>query len=214
MNLPRITTLLSVVLLTVLTHSVCKAQETESIDRDGVYRVQPGLEEIRMELVPKEQIRVGLAYNYFHESLGRRVWGIAQRDGSFRYAFGEGTILPTEMLDLRISKEMEDQILERGAPGLRESLKITGDTPSVQIDAEGNWALLRGKSGMRVFDLTTGKRWEWHGRNRKAVLHTYGDRWRIVEGRYVPATGWGHIGLPCCSHVRAGSAMLVMRSPD
>ncbi len=214
MNCPRILSALCSALLVVFVSVQSQAQESETLGRKDVYRVQPSLEKVALELVPPEQVRPGMAYNYYHPQLGKRVWGIALPEGRFRYAFGEGTILPTEMLDLRISEEMQRQILERGAPGLRESLAITGDTPSVKLDAEGNWTLLQSKSGLRVFDLATGKRWEWHGRNRKAVLHTHGDRWQIFAGRYIPAGEVGYFVPSCCYQSRAGSVNLVMRTAN
>ena len=191
-----------------------RAQDSDSLDRQAVYRVQPGLEETTLERVPPAEVKPGLAYNYYHPGLGQRVWGIAEGKGEFRYAFGEGTILPTEGLDLRISEALKNEILERNAPGLRKALESTGDSPSVRLDAEGRWRLVRAKSGVRIFDIASGKRWEWHGRSRKAVLHTHGDRWQVVSGRYVPASSWMASCSLGCSHVRAGSAVLVMRSPE
>ena len=189
------------------------AQETQ-LDPQSVYRVQPGLEKISVERVPVDEIRDGLAYLYYNKQLGRHVWGIAEPDGSFRYAFGEGTIIPTDALDLRISDELKRQIIERGVPGLQKMLDITGASPSVRLNAEGIWDLLPARSGVRVFDQITGHRWELHGEKRKAVLHTYGDQWRIVDGRFVPATGPVYVPYDPCSPIRAGSAMLVMRTPE
>ena len=193
----------------------CSAVDLESLEKDGVYRFQPGMRESTMELVPPEELKAGLAYNYYHPSLQRHVWGFAQEDGSFKYAFGEGTILPVDRLDLRISQELRERLIERAIPGLLKRLETTGDTPAVKLLKDDDWELLPMKSSLRVFDLATGHRWEWHGRNRKAVLHTYGDQWQIVEGRYVPATGPVFVvGAGSCSGPRAGSAVLVMRTPE
>ena len=182
--------------------------------KDGVYRFQPGLRESTLELVPPEEIRLGLAYNYYHPQLARHVWGFAQQDGTFKYAFGEGTIVPTNRLDLRLSPTLRSQLLERGMPGLEKKLEITGGSPAVKL-VDGDWTLMPSKSSLRVFDLATGHRWEWHGTRRKAVLHTFGDQWQVVNGRYIPATGPVFmVGGGCCSSVRAGSAVLVMRTPE
>lgn len=197
--------------LFVLSPLSAMAQEA-LLEPDNVYRVQPGLEDVSIERVPPNEIRPGLAYLYYNQQLGRHVWGIAEPDGSFRYAFGEGTIIPTDALDLRISEELKRQIIERGAPGLQKMLDLTGASPSVRLGADGQWDLLPARSGIRVFDQITGHRWELHGGKRKAVLHTYGDRWRLVDGRFVPATGPVCIPYDPCSPIRAGSAMLVMRT--
>lgn len=180
---------------------------------DGVYRFQPGLRESTLELVPPEEVKPGLAYNYYHPQLQRHVWGFAQQDGTFKYAFGEGTIVPTNRLDLRISPALRSQLLERGMPGLEKKLEITGGSPAVKL-VGGDWLLMPTKSSLRVFDMATGHRWEWHGTRRKAVLHTFGDQWQVINGRYVPATGPVYLVGGSCSGVRAGSAVLVMRTPE
>ncbi len=189
-------------------------QQTDELGPEGVYRMQPSFEKSEMVIVPPEEIKTGLAYNYYNRQLGRRAWGFAQEDGSFQYAFGEGTVLPADLFDLRITAELRSMLLERGSPGLEQALATTGGTPAVQLDAAGRWNLLLFRTSARVFDLETGHRWEWHGRRRVAVLHTYGDQWQRIDGRYRPATG-SVVVLPVgCSTTRAGSATLVMRTPE
>lgn len=207
--------LIALGLVGVLLAGTLHAQESLERDKDGIYRFQPGLKGATMELVPPAEVKTGLAYNYYQPQLGRHVWGFAQADGTFRYAFGEGTVVPTDRLDLRISKQLMEQLLERGMPGLTKRLEMTGGSPAVQLLKDDDWELMPTKSSLRVFDLLTGHRWEWHGKNRKAVLHTYGDQWQAIDGRYYPATGPAYIvGGNCCSSVRAGSAVLVMRTPE
>ncbi len=189
-------------------------EQTDELGPEGVYRMQPSFETSEIVIVPPEEIKAGLAYNYYNRQLGRRVWGFAREDGSFQYAFGEGAVLPASLFDLRITPELRSMLLERGAPGLEQALATTGGTPAVRLDAEGQWSLLPVQSSARVFDMETGHRWEWHGRRRVAVLHTYGDRWQRIDGRYRPATG-PVVFLPIgCSTRRAGSAAMVMRTPE
>jgi len=202
------------VLWSLCTVPTVAQQDSSQLGPDGVYRLQPSLEATALVLVPPAEIKEGLAYNYYNQRLSRRVWGFAQADGSFQYAFGEGTSLPTDRFDLRLSAEAESQLLERGAPGLQESLATTGGTPAVRLNAAGRWELLSFRTSARVFDLETGHRWEWHGQRRVAVLHTYGDQWQIVEGRYRPATGPVLLLTGCHGLVRAGSAVFVMRTPE
>jgi hypothetical protein len=189
-------------------------QQTAQLGASGVYRIQPSLEAPELVLVPPAEIKAGLTYNYYNERLARRVWGFAKADGSFQFAFGEGTVLPTDRFDLRLSAAVESQLLERGAPGLQQALATTGGRPALRFNAAGRWELLSYRSSARVFDQETGHRWEWHGKRRVAVLHTYGDQWRIVDGRYLPATGPVLILSGCYGPVRAGSAMLVVRTPE
>ncbi len=189
-------------------------QETSQLGAGGVYRLQPSLEAPELVLVPPAEIEAGLTYNYYNDRLAKRVWGFARGDGSFQYAFGEGTVLPTDRFDFRLSEEARTRLLERGAPGLLEALATTGSRPAVRLNSSGLWELLSYRSSARVFDLETAHRWEWHGKRRVAVLHTYGDQWRIVAGRYQPATGPVVLLSECYGAVRAGSAMLVMRTPE
>lgn len=169
---------------------------TEDSDRGTVYRIQPSVEGVSMVAVTTGEIKPGLAYNYYNTSLGRRVWSFATEDGSFQYAFGQGTTLPIDRFDFRIASAERAEILERRAPELLRDMEISGGLPAVQLDAEGQWRLIQRKSPARVFDLETGQRWEWHGGRRKAVLHTGGNLWQIVDGHYEPATAW-FAAMPC-----------------
>jgi hypothetical protein len=188
--------------------------QIDSLTPEGVYRMQPSFEKSEMVVVPPDEIKTGMTYNYYNQTLGRRVWGFAQEDGSFQYAFGEGAVLPATLFDLRITPELRSMLLERGAPGLEQALAATGGTPSVRLDADGQWSLLPVHSSARIFDMETGHRWEWHGKRRVAVLHTYGDQWRMVDGRYRPATGPVVFFPVGCGTVRAGSASLVVRTSE
>jgi hypothetical protein len=159
-----------------------------SNDPHGIYRLHPNLETLHWVLVPPSEVKLGLVYNYYNESLKQRVWGIAREGGGFDYAFGEGTTIPTSMFDLRLTPEMEAEVLNRRSPGLLGQLVSVGRTAAVRLDGENVWKLLPFPSSARVFDLLTGQRWEWHGKNRHAVVHTGGNLWHIVEGRYLPMT--------------------------
>src|SRR5262245_1132761 len=85
------------------------AQENAApADRETVYRVQPTQKGNEQIAVPPAEVKRGLAYNYYNEKLGRRVWGFANGDGTFKYAFGQGTVLPTTRFDLRLSPEAQE----------------------------------------------------------------------------------------------------------
>jgi hypothetical protein len=185
-------------------------------DLVGVYRPQPEFGRGQVVQVPAEEVKPGLAYSYYNQRLSRRVWGFARGDGSFQYAFGEGTMLPIDSFDLRLSPEATQGLLEEASPGLPQRLAITGASPAVKLTADGAWRLLPTRVSARVFDLETGHRWEWHGDRRVAVLHTLGDQWQVVNGRYRPLGGGWYPGVPgeCGTFHRAGSAVYVMRTPE
>lgn len=181
--------LLAVAVLALFsTHTLANQPVPASNDPNGIYRLHPDLETVEWVLVSPSEVKPGLVYNYYNETLKERAWGIAREGGGFDYAFGEGTTIPTSMFDLRLTPEMEAQVLNRRAPGLLSALSSVGRSAAVRLDGEGVWKLLPFPSSARVFDLLTGQRWEWHGKNRHAVVHTGGNLWHIVDGRYLPVT--------------------------
>ena len=102
------------------------------------------------------------------------MWGLALEGGKFQYAFGETTTIPTNKFDLRLSPEMQQRVLNERSPRLLQELNTVGRSAAVRLNAEGVWDLLPFASSARVFDMETGKRWEWHGLRRLAVVHTDG----------------------------------------
>ena len=157
-------------------------------DPDGIYRLDPNLESDQWVPVPLAEVKAGLVYNYYNESLQRRAWGIANEQGRFDYAFGQGTTVPITMLDLRITPQMEARVLDQRRPRLLSELLTIGRSAAVRLDASNQWQLLPFPSSARIFDLLTSRRWEWHGPRRVAVVHTGGYLWHVVDGRYLPVT--------------------------
>ncbi len=165
--------------------------EIPADDQQEVYRLDPRNDNTTLIRVPLDEIKPGFTYNYYSQILKRRVWGFANEDHSFEYAFGEGTILPTSRFDLQLSEEAQERILEQRAPRLKQDLEGLGRSPAVQLDAAGNWNLLSYTTNVRVFNLLTGERWEWHGKRRLGVVNVYGNLWQIVNGEYKPQIiGW------------------------
>jgi hypothetical protein len=180
--------LAAVVFALLSTPTLANQPVPTSSDTEGIYRLHPDLETVEWVLVPRAEVKPGLVYNYYNQTLNKRAWGIAREDGGFDYAFGEGTTIPTSMFDLRLTPEMEAEVLNRRSPGLLSQLVSVGRTAAVRLDGEGVWKLLPFPSSARVFDLLTGERWEWHGKIRHAVVHTGGNLWHIVNGKYLPVT--------------------------
>jgi hypothetical protein len=162
-------------------------------DKTSIYRLHPDLDNVKPIVVPKEELTPGLVYSYYHPGLEQRVWGIAQEDGTFEFAFGEGTTIPTNMFDLRLSPEMRERVLEQRSPRLLSELSSVGRSAAVRLNGKGIWELLPFPSSARVFDLLSSRRWEWHGRNRHAVVHTGGYLWHVIDGEYYPVNIVGEI---------------------
>ena len=181
--------LLAAALFALMTFPAIASQSIPpTSNHDDVFRLNPDLDSVKLVLVAPAEIKPGFVYNYYSDALQRRVWGVAREEGGFQYAFGEGTTIPTNMFDLRLTPQMEARVLDRRSPRLLSELTTVGRSAAARLDSAGVWALLPFPSAARVFDLLTGERWEWHGPNRHAVVHTGGNLWHIVDGRYLPVT--------------------------
>ncbi|MEM9352863.1 MAG: hypothetical protein AAGA92_07605 [Planctomycetota bacterium] len=157
-----------------------------------VYRIAP-LEPSQVVEVPKSEIKEGLIYRYYNEKLDRSVWGIAQADGSFRYALGPGSVQPVERFDLRLTEEERSRIVNDNAPGLEGYLASTGRTPTIVLNDQLRWELVKTASISKVYDLETHRRWEWHGKRKLSVLHSSGNRWIAAGGDYAPLVDPPHL---------------------
>ena len=73
------------------------------------------------------------------------------------------------------------------APGLSKGVEGLGRDVFLKLDENDTWQLYHATSIPKVFDRMTGKRWEWHGSRRVAVLHTVGAVWQWRNGRHYPA---------------------------
>jgi hypothetical protein len=185
-------------LLVLAIQSLAFAQDAEEQlppeqDKSSVYRLHPDLDDVTPIVVPNEEIKPGLVYSYYHPGLEQRVWGIAKEDGTFEFAFGEGTTIPTSMFDLRLTPEMKERVLEQRSPRLLSEISSVGRSAAVRLNSKGIWELLPFPSSARVFDMLTSRRWEWHGKKRHAVVHTGGYLWHVVDGEYYPVNIVGEV---------------------
>jgi hypothetical protein len=164
-------------------------------DRTTILRFDP----FENKLVPMtaNEVRPGHLYNHFNTRLNRRVWSVAVEGGGFDYSMGEGSTEPAAMLDLGGTFEERRATLERTAPGLLEMLRQRGGVAYVRLNAAQGWELVPFKTIASVWDLETLQRWEWHGSRRVAVIHTFGDTWIRVDGRYEPAPIGAYASFPC-----------------
>lgn len=138
-------------------------------------------------VVPVVEVIPGKIYNHFSEQLDRRVWAFALADGQFSHALGEGTTQPIRRFDLPISTEEQMEMVAVVAPRWAKAMRQIGSDIYVRLQADGTWKLIRHSTISSVFDVESGRRWEWHGTRRVAVGHTGGYRWQVSDGRYVPA---------------------------
>jgi hypothetical protein len=120
---------------------------------------------------------------------------------------GPGSTQPAGRLDVRATLEQRARFLETEAPSLAEVIRRQGGAAFIRLNASDQWELVPFTTIASVFNLEDGRRWEWHGDRRVAVLHTYGDDWPLVEGKYVPAStgpwgygGWGYGDGAYCSY--------------
>jgi hypothetical protein len=163
---------------------VTKNDFATRVERDAVYRYDLLLQKLLP--VPAKERKAGHVYYRFHPGRGRHVWSIATADGGFRYAFGPGSVQQTRQFDLRASPEERQRQLQARAPELARLLEIQGSLPTVRLGADDRWELNAGPSVTSVFDLDTGRRWEWHGTEPVGVIHSGGPRWRAAEKDYLP----------------------------
>lgn len=152
--------------------------------RDTVYRYDL----LAQELVPapRKEWKPGHVYYRFHAGLGRHVWSIAGPDGGFRYAIGPGSVQQTRQFDLRASPEERQRQLRTRAPEMARLLEIQGTLPTVRLGADDRWDLNVGPTVTSVFDLETGRRWEWHGTEPVGVIHSGGPRWSPTSTAFSP----------------------------
>ena len=138
--------------------------------------------------VPPAEIKPGFLYRHYSPVQGRDVWSIANEKGGFSYAMGQGSVQPAARLDIRASAQETELVLKEVAPRWAGALKSFGAPPLIILDKTNQWTLLQRSSMPQIMDLDTGRRWEWQGNRRVAVVHTGGYRWRIVDGKYVPTS--------------------------
>lgn len=197
-----------------------------SLDPQVVYRYIPAVQQGRLgqRLAPmagNDDTKSRSVYYRFNPALGRHVWSVLAKDGRWYFALGEGSTVRTELLDIRLTAEQRIEILEAFAPRLKQKLEEPDRARNInlylRLDGDDAWRL-QGDSltpkVQSVFDLLTGHRWEWHGPDRHAVLHTTGDMWQVIDGRYAPISIDVGVLYDGCNRRPAGSILNVVRTPS
>jgi hypothetical protein len=165
------------------------------------------------ELVPvdPEQIKPGKIYNHFSHRDGRYVWAFANEGGRFSYALGTGSTELPSNFDLVTSARQTEEFLEAEAGPWAEKSRLSGSPIWVRLGADEKWQIVHGSSIRSHYDIDSGRRWEWHGKRRVAVLHTNGYFWQYNGRRYVPTNPWlvsfyqhdGHCSCADCGNIAA-----------
>lgn len=154
-------------------------------DTSVVYKFDPVTQ--TFSRADRKALKKDRVYYRWSPRLGAWVWSKADADGVLRYAFGPGSSQPAALFDMPASTEERTRALEKQAPELAKRLAISGAKPSLRLGADGRWSLMPDSTKGRVFDMETGRRWEWHGTRATPVTHGPGlDRWTLAPGRYLP----------------------------
>ncbi len=140
--------------------------------------------------VAATQIQPGKIYNHLSQRQGRYVWAYAKVGGGFDYALGIGSTELPSNFDLVTSSQQTKKLLEDAAGTWFERSQQEGSTIFVRLGADNVWHVASGRTIRSHYDLNTGRRWEWHGNQRAAVVHTNGYRWTTSGDRYLPANPW------------------------
>lgn len=144
------------------------------------------------DLVPVDpgEVKPGKIYNHFSQRHGRYVWAYANDSGGFSYALGTGSSELPDNFDLVTSSSETQELVEEKAGTWAKQSRSEGKQILVRLGADEKWQIVRGRTIRAHFDIDSGRRWEWHGRRRVAVLHTHGDLWGYNGSRYVPVNPW------------------------
>ena len=159
-----------------------KKTQPEPLDRTAVYRHDPIL--AKLVVVPAAEIKKDHVYFRYSPARGR-----------FLYALGPGSVQPVRLFDIRATDEEKRRALESRAPAAAKLFATQGAQPALTLDAAGEWKLAGTPTDGSVFDVESGRRFEWHGDRMVEVVHSGGNSWSRRGGRYVPAgsapaAGW------------------------
>lgn len=166
-----------------------------SLDPALIYRFDPLLE--TFSPIAATAIKPDHIYHRFSPALDRWVWSKASAERRLEFAMGPGSVQPAFLFDLTATMEERRRVLEARAPDIARFYSIQGARAAVILGADGKWNLHGIQSLGHVYDLETGRRWEWHGDHRAEVVHGGGSVWEWHEGTYLPATLAGGLSADC-----------------
>ena len=132
------------------------------------------------------ELRPGNIYQHMSPRWGRRVWSFYLGNGSFWHAFGEGTTQLARDFDVPWTKREAIAELQRTDPELARRVRSAVKPFRLRLRADGKWDRIGQEEVVSVYDLETGSRWENHNQRYVPVVSSYGRRWIVRHGRYVP----------------------------
>ena len=160
------------------------ADEPTNTNPNTVRRYDPLSQSL--QTIADKEIIPGKIYNHFSTAHNRYVWAYALPGGKWSYPLGPGTTDLPEHFDLVTPPEITQALLEQRAGEWLAHSRQEGSPILARLAADDHWELLGIRSVRSHFNLDSGYRWEWHGDHRIGVLHTYGRRWRYIDGVYQP----------------------------
>jgi hypothetical protein len=176
-----------------LVPSCATAQETGSIMPDVSVVKDPKLiyqmDLMTGKLTPIDRVDLKVGYTYYHFSsrLNRWAWSYCQKDGSFWYAFGEGTIQEAWTFDIRASREEISKRLGE-FPELARQVDRYNQNVCLQLQSDGRWKIVGTGYAPSIFNVETGERWQMFSKREYVpVVHTYGKAWTFRKGDYYPS---------------------------
>lgn len=165
------------------------AQETGSIvprvltaaDPKVTYRLD--LIAGKLEPIKRDDLKVGYVYYHFSPRRNLWAWSYYQQDGSFWYAFGEGTTQEAWSFDIRASREEIAKRLEE-FPDLARQMERYNQSFCLRLQADGRWKVVATGLPPSIFNAETGERWQWLSDKYIGVVHTGGNSWTVRDGNY------------------------------
>lgn len=151
-----------------------------------VYR----LDLMTSELAPTDRsdLKIGYVYYHFSPQLNRWVWSYYQKNGSFWYAFGEGTTQEAWCFDIRASREALTKRLEQ-YPELAHQVERQDRKVCFRLQADGRWKVIQSGIPRSIFNAETGERWQvQEGEKFVPIVHTGGNSWTVRDGEYEPGS--------------------------
>ena len=156
-----------------------------TLDPATVYRYDPI--ESKLVAVRPAEIKTDHVYYRYSASRKRHVWSKAAGQGRFLYVMGPGSVQVAKLFDIRATAEEKQKALESRSPAAAKLFATRGAPPAFKLDESDRWSIATVPTDGSVFDLETGRRFEWHGDRPVEVVHSGGNAWTRQGDRYAPA---------------------------
>ena len=137
--------------------------------------------------INRDDRKVGYIYYHFSSRRNAWAWSYLQDDGSFWYAFGEGTTQIARRFDIRALREEIAKRLEE-FPELAKKVDQYNQSVCLRLLADGRWKIVGTGIAPSIFNAETGERWQKFAKDEYIpVVHTNGAIWTVRNGVYYPS---------------------------